>query len=61
VYLGAKRDYINTLPFLSFNAWFLGPARVLNPSDISSGSSIFARLTTVTDRPTDRRTTLLNR
>jgi len=31
-----------------------GPTRVHNPNDISIGSEVFAGLTTVTDRPTDR-------
>jgi len=35
---------------------FLGPTRVLNPNGISIGSAVFARLTTVTDRPTDHAT-----
>jgi len=36
------------------NTWFLGPTRVLNPNGISIGSAVFAGLTTVKDRPTDR-------
>jgi len=48
------------------NTCFLGPTRVHNPNGISIGSSIFAGLTSVTDRPTDgptadRQTTLLDR
>ena len=43
----------------SYNAWFLGPTRVLNPNGISIGSSVFAGLTPVTDRQTHRQTTLL--
>jgi len=39
--------------------WFPEPSRVLNPDCISIGSAIFAGLTSVTDRPTDRQTTLL--
>jgi len=38
------------------NTWFLGPTRVLNPNGISIGSAVFAGLTTVTDRETDRPT-----
>ena len=41
------------------NTWFPGPTRVLNPNGISIGSAVFAGLTSVTDRPTDRQTTLL--
>jgi len=36
------------------NMWFLGPTRVLNPNGISISWAVFARLTTVTDRNTDR-------
>jgi len=32
-----------------------------NPIGISIGSAVFAGLTSVTDRPTDRQTTLLGR
>ena len=39
--------------------WFLGPSGVDNPNCISIGLSVFAELTTVTDRQTDRQTTLL--
>jgi len=39
----------------------LGPTRVLNPNAIVIGSTIFAGLTTVTDRQTDRQTMLLGR
>ena len=54
--------------------WFWGPfsmsfggkipnisyrIRVLNPNGIWLGAAIFAGLTNVTDRPTDRQTTLL--
>jgi len=35
---------------------FLGPIRVLNPNSISIGSAVFAGLTSVTERPTDRPT-----
>jgi len=38
------------------NTWFLGPTRVFNPNGISIGSAVFARLTTVTDQPTDHTT-----
>jgi len=36
------------------NACFLGPTRVLNPNGILIGSAIFARFTTVTDRPSHK-------
>jgi len=35
-----------------FNTWLVGPTRVLNLNGISTGSAIFAGLTTVTDRQT---------
>jgi len=38
------------------NAWFLGPTQVLNPNGISIGAAVFAGLTSVTDRQTDRHT-----
>jgi len=38
------------------NTWFLGPTWVYNPNGMSISSAVFARLTTVTDRPTDRQT-----
>jgi len=38
------------------NTWFLGPTRVLNPNGISIGATVFAGLTSVTDRPTDHAT-----
>jgi len=38
------------------NTWFPGPTQVLNPNGISIGSAVFARLTGVTDRQTDRPT-----
>ena len=38
------------------NTWFPGPTRVLNPNGISIGSAVFARLTSVADRQTDRQT-----
>ena len=41
------------------NFLFLGSTGVLNPNSISIGSAVFAGLTTVTDRQTDRQTTLL--
>ena len=41
------------------NTWSLGPSQVLNPDGITIGSAIFAGLTSVTDRQTDRQTTLL--
>jgi len=43
------------------NTWFPGPTQVLNPNGISIGSAVLAGLTSVTDRPTDRQTTLLGR
>jgi len=43
------------------NTWFLGPTCVLKPDYISIGSAVFAGLTTVTDRQTDRQTTLATR
>ena len=39
------------------NTWFLGPTQVLNPNGISVGLAIFAGLTAVTDRQTERLTT----
>jgi len=36
------------------NTWFLGPTRVHTPNGIYIGSAVLARLTIVTDRPTDR-------
>jgi len=39
------------------NTWSLGPSQVLNPDGISVGSAVFARLTSVTDRQTDRQIT----
>jgi len=36
------------------NTCFPGPTRVLNPNDISIGSAVFAGVTDVTDRQTDR-------
>jgi len=41
------------------NTWSLRPTRVQNPNGISIDSAIFAELTNVTDRPTDRQTMLL--
>jgi len=38
------------------NTWFLRSTRVLNPNVISVGSAVFAELTTVTDRQTERPT-----
>jgi len=45
------------------NTWFSGPTRVLNPNDISIGSAILqgSLISSVTDRQTDRQTTLLGR
>jgi len=45
---------------LASNTWFLWPTQVHNPNGISIGSFVFAGLTSVTDRPTDRQTTLLH-
>jgi len=36
--------------------WFSGLTRVLNPNGISIGAAVFAGLTSVTDRKTDRPT-----
>jgi len=38
----------------SYNTWFLGTTRVLNPNGISISSAVFAGLTTVSDQLTDR-------
>jgi len=38
------------------NTWFPGPTQVLNPNGISIGAAVFAGLTSVTDRQTDRPT-----
>ena len=38
------------------NTWFIGPTRVHTPKDISISASVFAGLTTVTNRQTDRQT-----
>jgi len=38
------------------NTWFPGPTQILNPNDISISTALFAGLTSVTDRPTDRQT-----
>jgi len=38
------------------NTQFPGPTRILNPNGISIGSAVFAGLTSVTDRQTDRPT-----
>jgi len=43
-------------PYLIMVSW---PTRAHSPNDISIGSAVFAGLTTVTDRQTDRQTTLL--
>jgi len=43
------------------NTWFFGPTQVLNPNSISIDAAVFAGLTSVTDRQTDRQTTLLSR
>ena len=41
--------------------WFPAPTRVSNPNGISIGAAVFAGLTNVTDRQTDRQTMLLGR
>jgi len=41
------------------NTWLAGFARVLNPNGIFIGSAIFARFTSLTDRPTDHATRLV--
>ena len=46
---------------LPSNTWFPGPTQVLNPKGISIGAAVFAGLPSVTDRQTDRQTTLLGR
>jgi len=38
------------------NTWCLGSSQVLNPDGISIGSAVFAGLTSVSDRQTDRQT-----
>jgi len=38
------------------NTWSLEPTQVLNLNGISISSAVFARLTSVTDRPTDHAT-----
>jgi len=38
----------------SSKAWFPGPTRVHIPNGTSIGSGVFARITVVTDRPTNR-------
>ena len=43
------------------NTFFLGLTRVHNANGIAIGSAVFARPTCVTDRQTDRQTTLLGR
>jgi len=42
------------------NTWFLRPTRVHNPNVISISLAVFEGLTNVTDRQTDRQTTLLS-
>ena len=60
LYFKMVRPFPSKLPILTgrsgpqFNAWFPGPTRVLNLNGISIGSAVFARLTSVTDRHTDR-------
>jgi len=41
------------------STWFLRPSRIHNPKGISIGSAVFATFTIVTDRQTDRQTSLL--
>jgi len=43
---------------LPSDTWFLGPNQVHNPHGISIGSAVFAKHTIMTDRQTDRQTTL---
>jgi len=43
------------------NTWFPGLTRVFNPNGISIGSAVLAGLTSVTDRQSDRQTTLRGR
>ena len=43
------------------NTWFPCATRVLNPNGTWVGSAVFAGLTSVKDRQTDRQTTLLGR
>ena len=43
-------------PVLPSNTWLLGPTRVLNRNGMSIGSVVYAGLTTVRDRQTDRQT-----
>jgi len=43
------------------NTWFPGPTCVLNPNGSSIGAAVFAGLISVTERQTDRQTTLLGR
>jgi len=45
-----------SLPRADYTARFLGPTRVHNPNDISIGSVVFAGLTVVTNRETDKHT-----
>ena len=45
----------------SCNTWFPGSIRVFNPNGSSIGAAVFAGLTSVADRQTDRQTTLLGR
>jgi len=42
------------------NTWLPGPNRVTNPNGISIGAAVFAELTSVTDRTTDRPTDRLH-
>jgi len=44
----------NLDPRLMHATCFLGPTRVHNPNSLSIGSAVFAGLTIVTDRQTDR-------
>jgi len=60
IYFPLKIDFSGWESGPPFNTRFFGPAIVLNPNAISIGSAVFAGLTTVTDRQTDRQTTLLD-
>ena len=53
--LGEKKKKKKKEEETTSNAWFPGPTPVL-PNGISIGSTIFAGLTSVTDRPTDHAT-----
>jgi len=61
LYNGSPLFAINIAPYyrgsgLPANIWFSGPTWVLNPNGISFGVAVFAGLTSVTYRQTDRPT-----